>query len=119
MAITYTWAVTGVKATTVAGKTDYVIQTFWKKTGTDENGITGMFSGATPLTPDPSQTSFVPYDQLTQDIVLSWIQPLVTGSYETHVNNVIAEQIAAKIDPVTEPALPWVEPTPTPTPPAV
>jgi len=119
MAITYTWAVTGVKATTVAGNTEYVIQTYWTKTGTDENGNTGMFSGATPLTPDPSQTSFVPYDQLTQDIVLSWIQPLVTGSYETHVNNVIAEQIAAKIDPVTEPALPWVEPTPTPTPPAV
>ena len=116
MTITYEWAVTGMKATTVAGQQDYVIQTFWTKTGTDENGNTGVFSGATPLTPDPDQPSFIPYDQLTQEIVLSWIQPVVTGAYEEHVNDAIAAQIAAKIDPVTEPPLPWAPPTPTPTP---
>jgi hypothetical protein len=114
MAITYTWAVTGMKVTTVGTEADYVVQTYWTKTGTDENGNTGMFSGATPLDPNPEQTDFVPYDQLTQAIVLSWIQPVVTGSYEEHVNGVIAKQIADKIDPVTEPDLPWATPTPTP-----
>ena len=58
----------------------------------------------------------MPYDQLTQAVVLNWIQPLVTGSYEEHVNGVIAKQIADKIDPVTQPDLPWAPPTP-PTPP--
>ena len=114
MAITYTWAVTGMKATTVAGQQDYVIQTYWTKTGTDENGNTGVFSGATPLTPNPDQPNFTPYDQLTQEIVLGWIQPVVVGPYEDHVNDAIAAQIAAKIDPVTEPPLPWADPTPTP-----
>jgi hypothetical protein len=103
-----------MKATTVGTEANYVIQTYWTKTGTDENGNTGMFSGATPLTPNPEQTDFVPYDQLTQAIVLSWIQPVVVDSYEEHVNGVIAKQIADKIDPVTEPDLPWVTPTPTP-----
>ena len=117
MAITYTWAVTGMKVTTVGDLQDYVVQTYWTKTGTDDNGNTGTFSGATPIHPDPSQPDFTPYDQLTQEIVLSWIQPVVVGSYAEHVDGVIAAQIAAKIDPVTEPALPWAPPTPpTPTP---
>jgi hypothetical protein len=29
MAITYTWAVTGMKVTTVGTEADYVIQTYW------------------------------------------------------------------------------------------
>jgi len=116
MAITYTWAVTGMKVTTIGDLQDYVVQTYWTKTGTDENGNTGTFSGATPLHPDPTQPNFTPFDQLTQAIVLSWIEPLVTGQYEQHVNDVIAEQIAAKINPVTQPDLPWAPPTP-PSPP--
>ena len=115
MTITYTWAVTGMKVTTVGDLSNYVVQTYWTKTGTDENGNTGVFSGATPLTPDSSQPNYVPYDQLTQEIVLSWIQPLVTGQYEQHVNDVIAEAIAAKTNPVVEEPLPW-NPAPTPTP---
>jgi hypothetical protein len=105
-----------MKATTVGTEANYVIQTYWTKTGTDENGNTGVFSGATPLTPNPEQTDFVPFDQLTQEIVLSWIQPVVTDSYENHVNGVIAKQIADKIAPVTEPALPWVSPESIPAP---
>lgn len=115
MAITYTWAVTGMKVTKAGTLNNYVVQTYWTKTGTDENGNTGTFSGATPFAPDPTQPDFTPYDQLTQEIVLGWIQPVVTGAYEEHVDGVIAEQIAAKIDPVVEEPLPWEPPTP-PTP---
>jgi len=117
MAITYTWAVTGMKVTTAGANPDYVVQTYWTKTGTDENGNTGVFSGATPFAPNPSQPDFVPFDQLTQEIVLSWIEPLVVGSYAEHVDGVIAKQIADKIDPVTDADLPWAPPSPTPTPP--
>jgi hypothetical protein len=115
MTTTYTWAVTGMKATTVGSESNYVVQTYWTKTGTDANGNTGTFSGATPFTPDPQQSDFTPFDQLTQEIVLGWIQPVVTGSYEEHVNGVIAKQIADKVNPVVEPPLPWAPPTP-PTP---
>jgi hypothetical protein len=115
MTIAYTWAVTGMKATTVGSESNYVVQTYWTKTGTDENGNTGTFSGATPFTPNPQQTDFTPFDQLTQEVVLGWIQPVVTGSYEDHVNGVIAKQIADKVNPVVEPPLPWAPPAP-PTP---
>jgi hypothetical protein len=116
MTITYTWKVTGVKTKTEDGNQDAVVQTYWTKTGTDENGNTGTFSGATPFTSlnMPAGSTFVPFAELTETIVLSWIQAIVTGGYEEHVNAQIAKQIADKIMPVSEPALPWAPPPPVP-----
>jgi hypothetical protein len=85
-----------------------VVQTYWEKTGTDEQGHTGTFNGATPFdlaTVDPN--NFTPYDQLTQEIVLGWIQSVVVGSYEQHVNEQIEKQINNKKSPITEATLPW------------
>lgn len=113
MAITYTWEVTRMSVTRAGDLVNYVVQTGWTKTGTDENGNTGIFIGATPFAPNPDQPSFVPYDQLTQEIVLSWIQPAV-ASYEDHIDEKIAEQIALKKDPVSDEPLPWNPPPPPP-----
>lgn len=120
MALTYTWAITELALTTVGSLQDYVVQSRWTCTGTDENGLTGTFSGATPFTPDPSQPDYTPYDQLTEAQVLGWIQAVVVGGYWDHVNGVIAEQIAKKKDPVTQTStFPWSPPAPPgPTPPA-
>lgn len=111
MAITYTWEVTGVKKATVGGLSGAVVQTYWRKTGTDERGNTGVFNGATPFTVDPNQADFVPFESLTEAIVLSWIQPIVVGDYEQHVDAQIAKQIAAKANPVEEAELPWAQPS--------
>lgn len=116
MAITYTWAVTGLKVRNAPNVNDVVVQTYWTKTGTDDAGDSGTFNGATPFSMadiDPSQ--FVPFDQLTEADVLGWIQPLVTGSYEEHVNAEIQKQINLQKDPETEPPLPWAPPTDTTT----
>jgi hypothetical protein len=110
MTITYTWKVTGLKVQNVSeNKENAVVQTYWEKIGTDENGNEGKFSGATPFTPDPTDNSgpFVPFDQLTEENVLDWIKSIVVGDYERHVNEKIQEQIDLKINPVTEPSLPW------------
>lgn len=112
MAITYTWAVTGMKVrdTVIDGVTysNAVVQTYWSKTGTDENGNTGMFAGATPFSYDPTDADgpFIEYEDLTETDVLSWIQSQVTGSYEEHVNQQIQKQIDEKISPITE-GMPW------------
>lgn len=120
MPLTYTWAITELALTTVGSLQDYVVQSRWTCMGTDENGLTGTFSGATPFTPDPSQPDYTPYDQLTEAQVLGWIQAVVVGGYWDHVNGVIAEQIAKKKDPVTQTStFPWSPPAPPgPTPPA-
>lgn len=107
MAITYTWKITSVKTKDYNGTPDVIVQTYWEKIGTDENGNTGRFSGATPFTStNVPNGNFVPFDQLTEEVVLSWIKSVVVGDYERHVNEQIAKQLDTNI-PVEKP-LPWV-----------
>jgi hypothetical protein len=104
--MTYTWKITGVKTVDTDSVTDAVIQTYWEKTGTDENGNEGTFSGATPFSQSSiNPENFVPYAQLTEEIVLGWIQGVVVGNYQEHVNEQIQKQIDAKN--TKQPNLPW------------
>lgn len=111
MAITYTWKLTGLKKVDSATLSGIVFQTYWKKIGTDEDGNEGTFTGATPLDPtsvDPN--NFVPFESLTEEIVLNWIKSKVTGSYEQHVNEQIAKQINLLKRPeveIREDQFPW------------
>lgn len=108
MAVTYTWEVTGLKTTTINNTPNVVVQTYWKKIGTDGEH-TGTFSGATPFSADsmPAGITFVPFDQLDEATVLSWIQAVVVGSYAEHVDEQIQKQIDDKKNPVIDNALPW------------
>lgn len=122
MAITYTWAVTGLKKKTEGSNTDAVVQTYWTKTGTDENDNTGLFHGATPFT-SADADPFVAFADLTENTVLGWIKAVANdgGSYEEHINAQIQKQIDEIVTPVTEAAMPWapvVEESEDPVPPA-
>lgn len=97
----YTWEVTGIKTTDGGG----VVQTYWKKTGTDADGNTGTFSGATPFEVNPDAADYIPFDQLTEADVLGWIQAVVVGSYEEHVNSQIQKQINRKF--ISDAQMPW------------
>jgi hypothetical protein len=114
MAITYTWKVTSLKTKTEGANQDAVVQTYWQKTGTDESGNTGTFSGATPFTSTTmtNGNTFIPFSQLTEEIVLTWIKGIVIDGYEEHVNNKIKQQIDQKLSPVNETQMPWAPPTP-------
>jgi hypothetical protein len=123
MAITYTWKLTSLKKRNVGSLSGVVFQTYWTKTGTDENGNSGSFSGATPF--DPAQVdpnNFTSWDQLTEEIILGWIKEIVVGDYETHVNEQIQRQIDEKINASEEVGsgkFPWdpapvIETTPPP-----
>jgi len=97
----YTWQLTSLKRKDTSDLQNIVVQTYWKKTGTDENGNEGSFSGATPFdlsSADP--TNFTSYEDLTEEMVLGWIQSVVVGDYERHVNEKIAEQIETIVSPV-------------------
>jgi len=111
MNLTYTWKVTGIKTrdeVNAEGETlqNAVVQTYWQKIGTDADGNEGTFSGATPFTAkDVPSGEFVPLAELTEEMVISWIQAVVVGGYEEHVNGMIQKQIDDKT--VTDVKLPW------------
>jgi len=116
----YTWKLKSLKRKDSEDLKNIIVQTHWEKIGTDEDGNTASFQGATPFdltTVDPN--NFVKYEDLTEEMVLSWIQSVVVGSYEEHVNDRIEEQIEAKVNPVTEvtSGFPWEPEEVTATPP--
>lgn len=107
----YTWKLKSLKRKDSQELTNIIVQTYWEKIGTDENGNIGIFNGATPFdlsSVDPD--NFVNYEDLTEEMVLGWIQSCVVGSYEEHINEQISRQIEEKINPVTEVTedFPWV-----------
>ena len=109
MTIKYTWKVTGMKTSDVNGVKNAIVQTFWQKIGTDsDTGETGTFNGATPFkTSDIDPKNFVPFEKLTEAIVVGWIQSVVTGPYENHVNEVIQREISQKTVKTVDAVMPW------------
>ena len=85
MAFTYEWKVTSLKVrdqVNSEGATlpNAVVQTFWEVTGTNEDGDSGMFSGATPFSAENvPEGSFKPFADLVEADVLGWIQNVVNN----------------------------------------
>ena len=129
MGLTYEWKLVGLKKQNTEALSDVIVGTTWKLTGTDEDGNSGVFNGATPFShQDLNGDGFVDYRDLTEVLVLGWIQNHVSGSspsnYMNHINQQIQKQIDytkyARVD-VNEIDLPW-SPTSgsaTPTPPDI
>ena len=115
MALTYEWKLTGLKKTSGNDLSDVIVQTYWTLTGTDGDGNSGTFSGATPFdlnSVDPA--NFTAYDSLTEATVLNWIKAVVVGSYKDHVDEQIQKQIDGKKNPVVEVnngQFPWSPPS--------
>lgn len=122
MALTLEYTVTSLKVkdevnSEGATLTNAVCQTFWKVVGTDTNGNTGEFSGATPFTAaSVSQENFTNFADLTEATVVGWIQAVVDGDagYKAHIEEQIEKQIDADI--AEEVSMPWAEDDVTPTP---
>lgn len=97
MAITYSWKVLSLNKTTTENLQNAIVRVDWSCTGTDENGLSGSFGSQTEF--DQSEidpNNFVPYEQLTEQIVLGWIDAKINA--DTVYKNYIEESIAIQID---------------------
>jgi hypothetical protein len=117
MSISYTWKVSSLKKTNAVDLNDVIIQTSWNKIGTDEDGNTGVFPGSSQFnlnTIDPD--NFVSYDDLTEEIILGWVQSSIDEGYDAHANDIISQQIDEKTNRVVEVSngFPWSPKPPKP-----
>lgn len=114
MALTYTWALKSLKKADFGNLSGVVVQTYWTCTGTDEDGVSGTFNGATPFNPlAVDAENFTAYENLTEAQVLGWIEGVVVGDYKDHVDAQIMRQIAEKkvgAQEVSEGSFPWSPP---------
>ena len=115
MAISYSWQINQLTKRTESGTDNVVVHCRWELIGTEgTTGTVGKFNGATPLEYDSTSTSsFVPYEDLTEDDVVGWLETIVVNDYWDHVTERIQEQINQTDDPadeVSSESLPWAEP---------
>lgn len=105
----YTWKIDHISVKNAGDLKDAVYRVHWFKMGTDEEGNTGRFYGATEFdhsTLDPD--AFVPFDEITEELMISWIQSKITPELDDHYNNLIAKDLEGRKNPERAVMAPWV-----------
>lgn len=111
MSNVYAWSITAMDCIPdVDGKTDYVVVAHWTCTGTD-----GAFSGSVYNTAtfvvDPQKSDYVPYADLTEEMVVGWVQETLGTDTVEAVYRSIDTQIEGQVNPpIVTPPLPWQTP---------
>lgn len=107
--IEYTWNIAQMDAyPEYAGNTEVVFNVHWTLSGSDGVCV-GSTYGAQVVTIDPEAT-FVPYEELTLQQVIEWVQTAMGPNQVAAVEQKIANQIENQINPpVLYPPLPWAQ----------
>ena len=107
MAVTNVWNVTQLDCyPQVDGETDVVFTVHFNLTGTDGD-YTGYVYGTVGVTYNPEEP-FVPYNELTLDQVIGWVQDALGEEQVASLEANVAQQIEnQKNPPVVSPPLPW------------
>lgn len=120
MSLTYEWKLKSFKKqdNPSVKVNDIIVQTHWELIGTDADGNSGMFSGATPFDPEQvDPNNYTEYTALTENQVIGWIQSVVNNNpgYKEHIDRQIQNQINEKAQPVVEVTgntFPWMTDAP-------
>lgn len=114
MAITYTFKINKIEVAPILGELkDIVTRVRYDYLGIDENGNEGTFAGVTPM-PLPESTEYHPLSELTEEIVISWLE---VHADKAHMQERIAKQIKRIVEPkYVDTPLPWATEEETPTP---
>lgn len=111
MANTYQTAFNSLQSyPTYQGQTNCVFSIKWVISGTDGNGHNAAAYGTTEVPYNPADP-YIPYDQLTFDIVLGWYNEYTPADTITAAEAQIDADIENQINPPTQSLpLPWNAP---------
>jgi hypothetical protein len=105
MAITYTWSIDSLpNYPSAEGQENVVFQVNWTLTGTDGT-YTANEKGGIGVTYVAGQP-YTPYNQLTQEIILGWVQSQMPSETLALYQGWIAESIEQQKSEAISP-LPW------------
>jgi hypothetical protein len=103
MAIVYTWKILQMDRNVAD---DGVVVAHWSCLGKDEvTENTDRVYGSVSFTPNPESPDFIPYENLTEEIVLGWLWNGKIDKQE--YENVVAATIQTLNNPPTVSGLPW------------
>jgi len=63
--------------------------------------------GSQELVPDPQSPDFVPFDQLTEELVVGWVKEALSDIKVTQLEGQLAQVLDSKLNPTTAAGKPW------------
>lgn len=110
MATQFSWKITNLYTVNAgAQEPNYVVNILWKLTGVDGE-YTASIDGNTQFEVNQEQTDFVPFAQLTEALVIGWVQESLgeqgVANFEANVNGQIDSMKNPPVTPQNTP-LPW------------
>ena len=105
----FTWLVKTLWTQTIDGEQNYVVIASYDVTGVDGNYTASLNNTAQFST--ASVSPFIPYADLTNDIVIGWIQQELGENGVNSIESCIQGQIDSQINPPVTPQvtpLPWI-----------
>jgi hypothetical protein len=107
MAITYTWTITSMSVLQTPDP-DFVVIANWLCSGTDGTNVAEI-DGRSTLTQEEGST-FIPYADLTEAIVLGWVDDELGENGINSAQKCVEGQINSIVNPPVSPTsepLPW------------
>lgn len=101
---TYNWVIAALEAyTTQSSYTDVVYTIHWRYRAVDQStSHSAEVYGAQSVAPyNPDSGSFIPYDQLTKDIVVGWLTSSLGEERVGSLTSSLDSQIQSQIHPAT------------------
>jgi hypothetical protein len=95
MSINYNYSINTVKKINENGFENAVVQVYWSLVGTNESGQTSRVYGTSTFSTNElnSNEDFIPFDQVSDETIVSWIQNSVSEEQDTHMKNLIQQEI--------------------------
>ena len=105
MSTTYTTTINQMY--TIPNPTGYVVNVLFTVNGTDGT-YTAKIDGNISFSPEQDQVDFIPYANLTEAIVMGWINTATNNqeNYYANVQGQINSMITPPVSPSSQP-LPW------------
>lgn len=99
--ITYTWLISQLERQQDSGG---IVTAYWRVNVSDDQLFETSY-GSVNFKPNPTSESFIPFEQLTEEIILVWVWNHIE---KDSIEATLAQQIALQKNPPTLSGLPWV-----------
>ena len=83
----------------------FVFQVAWSCTA-EQDSASAFYGGTSTFEQDPSDPNFIPYDQLTEPVVLGWVFEAL-GDQKTEIEATLIAKVEKQLNPITANGVPW------------
>jgi hypothetical protein len=84
-----------------------VITAHWQTVKESEGKRARVYGSVGLPMKDPTDPSFIPFDELTEDVVIGWVKAQLGEEQVAALEANIAAQLDALLNPTTTTGLPW------------